>query len=279
MLIFCLRWCLSTFSSSAHFVTLHSSLITIFESTRRKFSFFTRWLDSTSTKKQAFNLIQFALFRSRCLIHVDIERQLYDDVDVSKEFEIDVMIYHVKNDSIYDVNDSTTWYSSRSKIQLILFLNRSLKSIERNYWSIELKIAEIVFIIRKIRHLIESFKKSIILFIDHESALRIIKQISLLITFIDKLNLRLVKVFEYIQRFNLIIKHKSDKQHIVLNVLSRLANANNENAFESKEFDVLIAFFSRFNIMKLDVLFIIILIEMNDEFRTKIINEYFIDSK
>jgi hypothetical protein len=102
------------------------------------------------------------------LIHVDIEKQLYEDIDVNKKFEIDVMIYHVED-------EETKKYLSRSNIRSILFLNRQLKSVEKNYWLIELEIVKIVFIIRKIRHMIEFVKKSIILFTDHEFALNIVK--------------------------------------------------------------------------------------------------------
>jgi hypothetical protein len=160
------------------------------------------------------------------------------------------MIYHVKNDE-----RNLSIYSTRSKIEFILFLSRQLKSIEKNYWSTELKITDIIFIIKKIRHMIESFKKFIILFTDHEFALSIVKQTSRIITFIDRLNLRLIRAFEYIQRFNVIIKHKSDKQHIVSNALSRLVNENDE--------------FNIFELNELNALFIIILIEMNFAFKKK----------
>jgi hypothetical protein len=231
----------------------------IVESIRRKFSINTRLMNLTFAKKQTFEHIQNALSKRRRLIHVDIERQLYDDVDVSKEFDIDVMIYHVKNDE-----ENFFAYSSRSKIEFILFLSRQLKSVEKNYWFTELKIANIVFIIRKIRHMIESFKKFTILFTDHESVLRIAKQTFLITSFIDRLNLRLIRVFEYIQRFNVIIRHKSNKQHIVLDVLSRFVSDNDEFVSNSE---------------KLDALFIIILIEMNSSFKIKFIHEYFTDLK
>lgn len=127
--------------------------------------------------------------------------------------------------------------------------------------------------------MIESFKKSTIFFTNHDAALSIVKQTSLIINFIDKLNLRLVRAFEYIQRFNIIIKHKSDKQHIVSDVLFRLASENDENSFDSEELDALIITLIVINMMKLNALFITILIEINDEFKVKIINEYSIDSK
>ncbi len=85
-------------------------------------------MNSTFAKKQVFHHIQTALFKRRRLIHVDIERQLYDDVNVSKEFNIDVMIYHVKNDEKFKKS-----YSSKSKMKSILFLSRQLRFAEKNY--------------------------------------------------------------------------------------------------------------------------------------------------
>ncbi len=249
--------------------TLLLKSFSLVESIRRKFSFFTRIMNSTFAEKQAYDVIQLTLFKSRHLTHSNIEKQLYEDIDVNKKFDIEIMIYHVKNE-----NDQVTLYFSKSNILLILFLSRQLKFVEKNYWSIELEIANIVFIIRKIRHMIESFKKLIILFTNHESAVSIVKQISLSIISTDRLNLRLIRVFEYIQRFNVIIKHKFDKQHIVSDALSRLASENDENVFDSEELNALIA-----EIMNLNALFIIILVEMSDEFRIKIISEYFSNSK
>ncbi len=100
----------------------------IVESVRRKFSSFTRVLDLTQAEKESFFAIQIPLFRSRSRVHFDIEKQLYENVDVSKEFEIEVMIYHIK-----DENNQTGLYPSRSNVQPILFLSRQLKSVEKNY--------------------------------------------------------------------------------------------------------------------------------------------------
>ena len=66
----------------------------------------------------------------------------------------------------------------------------------------------------------------IVIYIDHETILNIAKQIILIINSIDKLNFRFVKVFDYLQRFNLEIKHKLNKQHIVSNAFSKFVNVN-----------------------------------------------------
>ena len=80
---------------------------------------------------------------------------------------------------------------------------------------------------------------------------------------IDKLNLRLVRASNYIQRFNLDIRHKSNKQHIVSDVLSRLVS-DNINASVIRNFDE----------NELDALFTISLIEMKKDFRNRILDDY-----
>ena len=126
-----------------------------------------------------------------------------------------------------------------------------------------MKIIDIVWILRKIRHLLNSSKqKSTIIFIDHDIALSIVKQVNMIIIFIDKLNLRLIKIFDYIQRFELEIRYKSNKQHIVFDALFKLINTNIDTAFEKNE---------------LNALFITILMKVEKIFFKKIIKNYFID--
>ncbi len=250
-------------------------------SPRRKFAQRTHILDPTSAEKQAYEAIQTALSKPRHLTHADVEKQLYGDIDASKEFGIGVMIYHVR-----DETDQTTLYPSRSNILPILFLSRQLKPAERNYWPTELEIAGIVFTIRKIRHMIESSKKPTILFTDHGSALGIAKQTSLTTSSTDRLNLRLIRASEYIQRFNIIIKHKPGKQHIVPDALSRLDSENDDaNTPDSGELDALLgcAMENRNRYPskseELDALFTTTLVEMDPDFKSKIISGYSLDLK
>ena len=57
----------------------------------------------------------------------------------------------------------------------------------------------------------KTFTLITIIYIDHDAALKIIKQISLITSLIDKLNLRLMRASDYLQRFNLNIRHKFKK--------------------------------------------------------------------
>ena len=68
----------------------------------------------------------------------------------------------------------------------------------------------------------KSIKLFSIIYTDHDAGLKIIKQTFLTTSFIDKLNLRLVKAFEYVQPFDLIIRHKFDRLYTISNALLKL---------------------------------------------------------
>ena len=120
---------------------------------------------------------------------------------------------------------------------------------------------------KKIWYIIEiiDFFFFIVVYIDYDFVLKIVKQITFFNNFIDKLNLRLIRALNYLQRFNLNIRHKSRKQHIMSNVFFKLVNVNIEN--------LLWKFFVNNNKNKLNVLFIVSLIEINFFFRKRIIVE------
>ena len=196
------------------------------------------------------------------------------NLNVNKEFDIDAVVYHVKKDFI-KLNE----YSIKSFIQSIMFLFRLLNSIETRYWSIKMKIADIVWILRKIRHFIESFTSFIVIYIDHDVTLNIVNQITFSFFSTNKLNLRLIRVNDYIQRFDLDIRHKSNKFHLVSNVLFRLINLNDSSTSSKEELDVFFTFVDvDTNHSNADVYLTCSLMKMNDVFRQKILDDYKIDS-
>ena len=109
--------------------------------------------------------------------------------------------------------------------------------------------------------MIKSSSIFIIIYIDHDIALKIVKQITFIISSINKLNLRLIKIFNYVQRFNLKIRYKFEIQHVIFDVFSRFANLNIEIQLQNYE-------------NEFDVFFIVILIEMNENFRFRILKNY-----
>ena len=209
----------------------------------------------SNDKINVFETFQKNLFKSIYLIHFDFAKQLYADLNFN-DADMSVMIYHVKSKSNFEFSK----YFFQNCVQSIIFLSRLLTSIESRYWFTELELTEFVWILRKIRHLMKSTKILIIIYIDHEIALRIAQQINLITSSTDKSNLRLIRVSKYIQKFFFQIRHKSEKFNIVSNALFRFSSV------KSKIFD-------NINDEKLNVLFATS-VEMNAKFKAKILQEY-----
>ena len=226
---------------------------------RKVYSFKIRVQYSIVAKLISFDVLQIILRKFFYLVHSNIKRQLFIDLDVSKKFDFEIMLYYVKK-IYFNSNDK---YSSRHAIESVLFLSRLFIDAKTRYWFTELEIANIVWILKKIRHIIEiSFDKTIV-YIDHDSALDIVAQTTMTIISIDKLNLRLIRAFDYIQRFNLNIRHKFDKQHIVSDALSRLVS-DNINASIDRNHDE----------NELNAFFTVSLVKMDEVFRNRILKDY-----
>ena len=88
-------------------------------------------------------------------------------------------------------------YSSFSQIKSILFLSHLLSPTETHYWSTEIKIVCLVWVIKKIYHMIKWVKRTIVL-TDYASTVNIVTQMSLNITSTVKLNLQLIYALKYI---------------------------------------------------------------------------------
>ena len=214
-----------------------------------------------SSRVTSINITYFFIFAwhltSFYLMYSNSIRKIHVDLNINKKFDLKIIIYHVKT----SINWNEKKYSSKKTIKSILFLNRLFFDAKIKYWSIELKLNDIVWVFRKIRHFVDFFlQKFFVVFTNHEFVLNIVKQINMTIISIDKLNFRIVKISNYIQRFDLEIRHKSNKLYIVSNTLSRFVNintriiSNDENEF--------------------DALFIIVLIKMKKDFHKRIVVEY-----
>ena len=79
-----------------------------------------------------------------------------------------------------------------------------------------------------------------------------------------RMNIRLVRASQFLKQFKLDIRHKSEKQHIMLNALSRLINLNHNK--KTPEY------------FKLDAFYICSLINIFDDFRYRMLNDYKKDS-
>ena len=144
------------------------------------------------------------------------------------------MIFHVQSD--FEENDIII---IKSEIQSIMFFSKILIDAETKYWPIELKVIEIVWIVKKIRYMIESCRKSsMIIFIDYAATADLIKQIFLTTFNTNKLNLRFVRTFQFFSALFIKIKIKLKKLHVIFDVLfcfKTNSNPNVEDFFSNRK--------------------------------------------
>ena len=205
----------------------------------------------------SFRTLQAALSQPSFLVHFDDKRVLYINLDASKDFGFGAIVYHI----IGSIKEGET-YPRRSQIRPILFLSRLLKDAETRYWPTELELAGIVWVLTKTRHIVKSTPHTVV-FTDHGAALGLAKQTTLTTSSTAKLNLRLIRASEYIQRFrSLKFRHKPGKQHIVPDALSRLSQAPCARPTGDGQLDT-------------DALaYHITLIEMSEDFKARLKSEY-----
>ena len=157
-----------------------------------------------------------------------------------------------------------------------------LNEIEKRYWLIKLKIIDFVWVIRRVRHIIKIVKYIIVIFIDYNVNIFIVKQITLSNNNTNKLNFRLIQIFIYFLQFRLKVKYRLNKNYVVLNVFNRLffdneqifvvvnfENALNLNIYHNNIID----FFCFEQIDEIYAIQILLIVIFNN-FRQKIKNNY-----
>ena len=216
-----------------------------------------------SKEKKSFKALQKVFSNVFILIHFNFKKILWIDLNESKEHEFEIMIFHLRNEIAQNK------IFQRTQIESIMFLSRFLISAKMNYWSIELKMTILIWIVKKIKHLIEFSKFSIMIQIDHSVTVEICKQklITATNSFIRS-NIRFVKVFQYLSQFSLNVRHKFEKDNIVSNAFFRLSNTD-VVSFEKENYSEFDAFY----------VYNTTLIKINKDFSNRIVQNYINDSK
>ena len=175
---------------------------------------------SSKSEIVVYETLQIVFNRSIFLVYFNLDKILFINVDAFKKLKFNIVIYHTKNDDKYR-NDKLLIV--KNDMKFILFFSKYLINVENCYWFTKLKIVDLIWFVRRIKHMIETFvKSSIIIYTNHFVIVFIIQQIKLSLSSINKLNFRLIRVSIYLFQFFLNIKYKSNNQHIVSNILSRL---------------------------------------------------------
>lgn len=118
------------------------------------------------------------------------------DLDASKEFGSGAYVYHSSEDgkAAFEAQfeaqseDGKAVSAPKQKTQQpIFFLSRLLTDAETRYWLTELEIAGLVWVVKKIRHIIEAAIHTTIIYTDHSAAVSIVRQTSFNTTSTEKL--------------------------------------------------------------------------------------------
>ena len=209
------------------------------------------------------------------LAHFDPSRPLWIDLDASREWGFGVQIFHVKKDFTGDQK-----WPPRTAIEPIMFLSHMLTAAEKNYWPTELEIAGFVWTIKKVRHLVESSTHPVIVQTDHSAILDIMKQSSITSTTSTlRMNVRLVRASQFLRQFQLNVRHKPGKDHIVPDALSRLASATTTGLAEDySELDALYGYTTQAMDPKDDLYaYSASIVSMDEAFRSSLLAGYVSD--
>lgn len=95
-------------------------------------------------------------------------RILYIDFDANQEVGFGAYAYHVKE-------QEPDQLPKQIIKQPILFLSKTLARAELRYWPIEVEVAALVWVVKKIRHLIEASELHIVVYVDQQAILDIAK--------------------------------------------------------------------------------------------------------
>jgi dUTPase len=203
---------------------------------RQEWSSRTRYTHPTERELAAFDAIQAVFQDPQWLVHWDRTRRLYFDIDSSQEGGHGAMVFHVKRDynhtNLKAVPPSTA-------VEPIMFLSRLLTPAEKHYWSTELEVSCIVWVVRKIRHMIEAAPDDLtpVAYTDHIATINLATSLSS--SSPDRMNLRLVRASQYLQQYRLLVYHKAGKLNCIADALSRLAAVDKAEPREDDDLDAL----------------------------------------
>ena len=129
------------------------------------------------------------------------------------------------------------------------------------------------------------------MYIDYSVIVSIFRQISFIISNIDKLNLRLMRAFQYLSMFDLFVRHKINKTNIVSDALSRLSRnsiiiTKDDSRVLKILYEQVVKIINDFSFKeeksfseKLSIIYYVILMKMFDDFKSRLLLEYIKNKK
>ena len=97
---------------------------------------------------------------------------------------------------------------------------------------------DLIWLMKRIKHLIKTFKYVTIIYIDYVVNSFITRQIKFISNNVDKLNIKLIRASIYLSQFRFDVRYKFDKSHIIFDALSRLSTNNCMFSDKNDVFDI-----------------------------------------
>ena len=97
------------------------------------------------------------------MIYFNLDKILFIDVDALKKLKFNIVIYYIKHEKKYRAFNNKLLVT-RENMKSILFFSKCLIDTKRWYWFIELKIVDLIWLIHRIKYIIKTSIKSLIIF-------------------------------------------------------------------------------------------------------------------
>lgn len=184
--------------------------------------------EPTEAELQSFNALQSYLCTRLRLSHVHPDRTLFLQIDGSLEHGFGVVVFHLKPGCTWE--PKTAVAVAASDIDPVMFLSRCLTKAELSYGPSELEVACLVWACKRLRTVLHSLNKPVIVLTDHDATRGIVNQTSLNTTSTDRANRRLVNASIYLSAYDLEVHHLAGRLNLVPDALSRLPALGDEAA-------------------------------------------------
>ena len=91
--------------------------------------------------EETWNLLKNHLIKTLILAYSDFSKSFILYMNRSKKYDFEIVVHQVRLNSIK---------------HSVLFLSRCLREAEKTYWSTELKVTCLIWVLHKIRHIIKT---------------------------------------------------------------------------------------------------------------------------
>jgi RNase H-like domain found in reverse transcriptase/Reverse transcriptase (RNA-dependent DNA polymerase)/Chromo (CHRromatin Organisation MOdifier) domain/Integrase zinc binding domain len=176
------------------------------------------YYEPTAAEKASFDAIQNAICNETTLAHHDPDKSLFLQIDGSLERGFGVMVFHLKTDFRWEPGTVIP----SNQVLPVMYLSRCLSSPELRYGPSELEVACLVWAAKKLRTMIQSSNKPVVVLTDHSATKGIVDQTTLNTTSTDRANKRLINSSIYLSQYGLQIYHLPGRLNFVPDALSRL---------------------------------------------------------